>query len=159
MPKRSRLPDASVDAVLDGNALHWFDMAIAGPEIARVLASGASWLGCGTSWATGSTGLRDSRGSVEARPSARVTLSAPGAPRPTFPARPSRPSSRTDSDARPTRWSRPRDARGMLVMPESEREATLNRIRGFLASRPETATGEFTLPMLTGVLRIVAARQ
>src|SRR6266508_4206211 len=34
------LPDASVDAVLAGNALHWFDMAVAGPEIARVLAPG-----------------------------------------------------------------------------------------------------------------------
>jgi SAM-dependent methyltransferase len=32
------LPDASIDAVLAGNALHWFDMAVAGPEIARVLA-------------------------------------------------------------------------------------------------------------------------
>jgi len=32
------LPDASVDAVLAGNALHWFDMDVAGPEIARVLA-------------------------------------------------------------------------------------------------------------------------
>jgi SAM-dependent methyltransferase len=31
------LPDASVDAVLAGNAMHWFDMNIAGPEIARVL--------------------------------------------------------------------------------------------------------------------------
>jgi SAM-dependent methyltransferase len=34
------LPDASVDAVLAGNALHWFDMALAGPEIARVLVPG-----------------------------------------------------------------------------------------------------------------------
>ena len=34
------VPDASVDAVLAGNALHWFDMALAGPEIARVLAPG-----------------------------------------------------------------------------------------------------------------------
>src|SRR5918994_4585152 len=34
------LPDACVDAVLAGNALHWFDMAVAGPEIARVLAPG-----------------------------------------------------------------------------------------------------------------------
>jgi len=30
----------------------------------------------------------------------------------------------------------------------------LFRIRAFLASRPETARGEFTLPMLTGVLRV-----
>ncbi len=43
---------------------------------------------------------------------------------------------------------------GMLVMPEQEHEATLGRIRAFLASRPETARGEFTLPMLTGVLRV-----
>jgi len=43
---------------------------------------------------------------------------------------------------------------GMLVMPEQEQEATLGRIRAFLASRPETARGEFTLPMLTGVLRV-----
>jgi hypothetical protein len=42
---------------------------------------------------------------------------------------------------------------GVLVMPEQEREATLGRIRAFLASRPETADGAFTLPMLTGVLR------
>ena len=30
----------------------------------------------------------------------------------------------------------------------------LGRIRAFLASRPETARGEVTLPMLTGVLRV-----
>ncbi|WP_229832309.1 hypothetical protein [Streptomyces narbonensis] len=43
---------------------------------------------------------------------------------------------------------------GMLVMPEPEREATLARIRTFLAGRPETSEGEFTLPMLTAVLRV-----
>jgi hypothetical protein len=42
----------------------------------------------------------------------------------------------------------------MLVMPEQEREAALARIRAFLAGRPETADGEFTLPLLTGVLRV-----
>ena len=41
-------------------------------------------------------------------------------------------------------------------MPEQERQATLGRIRAFLASGPETAGGEFTLPMLTGVLRVRA---
>ena len=34
------LPEAFVDAVLAGHALHWFDMAVAGPEIARVLVPG-----------------------------------------------------------------------------------------------------------------------
>ncbi|MEV7027550.1 hypothetical protein [Kitasatospora sp. NPDC093558] len=39
-------------------------------------------------------------------------------------------------------------------MPEEERAALLGRIRAFLAGCPETADGEFTLPMLTGVLRV-----
>ncbi|MDG4787082.1 hypothetical protein O7626_14275 [Micromonospora sp. WMMD1102] len=43
---------------------------------------------------------------------------------------------------------------GMLVMPERQRTATLDRIRTFLAATPETAAGEFTLPMLTCVLRV-----
>ncbi|CAL9333526.1 hypothetical protein [Streptomyces sp. Tu 3180] len=43
---------------------------------------------------------------------------------------------------------------GVVIMPERERQTTLGRIRAFLASRPETARGEFTLPMLTGVLRV-----
>jgi hypothetical protein len=43
---------------------------------------------------------------------------------------------------------------GMLVMPEQGRAVALGRIRAFLASRPETADGEFALPMLTGVLRV-----
>jgi hypothetical protein len=43
---------------------------------------------------------------------------------------------------------------GMLVMPEQDRDATLVRMSAFLANRPETARGEFTLPMLTGVLRV-----
>ncbi|MFE3187611.1 hypothetical protein ACFXHA_01295 [Nocardia sp. NPDC059240] len=38
-------------------------------------------------------------------------------------------------------------------MPDREREATLGRIRGYLSAAPETACGEFTLPMATGVLR------
>jgi hypothetical protein len=42
----------------------------------------------------------------------------------------------------------------VLVMPDDEREELLGRIRAYLASRPETAHGEFTLPMLTCVLRV-----
>jgi hypothetical protein len=41
----------------------------------------------------------------------------------------------------------------MLVMPEPERAAVLDQVRAHLASRSETAYGEFTLPMLTSVLR------
>ncbi|GAB4586939.1 hypothetical protein [Nocardia sp. IFM 10818] len=42
----------------------------------------------------------------------------------------------------------------MLVLSDYVRVATLTRIRAFLASTPETANGEFVLPMLTGVLRV-----
>ena len=43
---------------------------------------------------------------------------------------------------------------GMLVMPEQVRHDLLDEIRAFLESRPETAHGEFDVPMLTGVLRL-----
>lgn len=36
-PRRYPLPDASVDAVLADDAMLWFDMTLAGAEIARVL--------------------------------------------------------------------------------------------------------------------------
>ena len=67
------LPDSSVDAVLAGNAMHWFDMDVAGPEIARVWRPGASWPDCGTSSTTGSTGSPDWARSAEPRPSVRAT--------------------------------------------------------------------------------------
>lgn len=75
------LPDASVDAVLAGNAMHWFDMAVAGPEIARVLASGGILAGLRNvmddrvDWVAG---LARSAG---VRPSAHVTRPAAGAQR------------------------------------------------------------------------------
>ncbi|WP_405927290.1 class I SAM-dependent methyltransferase [Streptomyces sp. NBC_00035] len=53
------LPDSSVDAVLAGNAMHWFDMAVAGLEIARVLAPGGILAGLwnvmddGVEWVSG----------------------------------------------------------------------------------------------------------
>ncbi|MEH1164021.1 class I SAM-dependent methyltransferase [Micromonospora sp. CPCC 205539] len=160
------LPDASVDAVLAGNALHWFDMAVAGPEIARVLAPGGILAGlwnvlddrvdwvAGLERVSGSAGIgpRDTFSNWRA---ATVGLHLPdaglvaefGSPEQVeFP----HGQRRTADSLVATIATRA----GVLVMPEQEREATLSRIRAFLASRPETASGEFTLPMLTGVLRV-----
>ena len=39
------LPDASLDAVLAGQAVHWFDLDRAMPEIARVLTPGGVFAG------------------------------------------------------------------------------------------------------------------
>jgi SAM-dependent methyltransferase len=160
------LPDSSVDAVLAGNAMHWFDMAVAGPEIARVLAPHGILAGL---W-----NVMDDRVEWVAE-LARISGSAAIGPRDT-------PASwraetadahlpKTGAAARfgsaeqaefPHGQRRTADSlvatiatrAGMLVMPEPEHEATLGRIRTFLAGRPETARGEFTLPMLTAVLRV-----
>jgi len=160
------LPDASVDAVLAGHALHWFDMDVAGPEIARVLVPGGVLAGLWNvmdnrvDWVadlelvsgSAAIGPRDTLSSWRI---ATADLHLPN----------------TGSVARfgspeqaefPHGWRRTADSlvakiathAGLLVMPALEREATLSRIRAFLASRWETSLGEFTLPMLTGVLRV-----
>jgi SAM-dependent methyltransferase len=160
------LPDASVDAVLAGNAMHWFDMAVAGPEIARVLAPGGILAGL---WNL----LDDSVGWVAGL--ARVSGSAAVGPRDTPAAwRAETAGMHLPRTGVAARFGSPEQAEfphgqlrtadslvatlatraGMLVMPDQERAAALGRIRAFLASRPETAGGEFTLPMLTGVLRV-----
>jgi SAM-dependent methyltransferase len=159
------LPAASVDAVLAGNALHWFDMAIAGPEISRVLAPSGILAGLWNvlddrvDWVAGlervsgsmAIGPRDTLGSWRA---ATAGLHLPGRGLAQFgsPEQAEFPHAqrRTADSLVATLATRA----GLLVMPEQEREARLGRIRAFLASRPETASGEFTLPMLTGVLRV-----
>ena len=159
------LPDASVDAVLAGNALHWFDMAVAGPEIARVLAPGGILAGLWNvldnrvDWIAGlervsgsaAVGPRDTLSSWRA---ATADLYLPNSGRAEFgsPEQAEFPHGqcRTADSLVATLATRA----GLLVMPEQEREARLGRIRAFLASRPETASGEFILPMLTGVLRV-----
>ncbi|MGC4848387.1 class I SAM-dependent methyltransferase [Micromonospora sp. DT15] len=159
------LPDGSVDAVLAGNALHWFDMTVAGAEIARVLAPGGILAGLWNimddriDWVAGlervsgsaAIGPRDTLSSWRAA-TADMFVPSPGliarfesAEQVEFP----HGQRRTADSLVATLATRA----GMLVMPDEEREATLGRIRRFLGSRPETAHGEFTLPMLTGVLR------
>lgn len=160
------LPDASVDAVVAGNAMHWFDMAVAGPEIARVLRPGGILAGLWnvmddrvdwiaglervsgsaaigprdtlSSWRTATAEMHLPKTGVDARFGSPEQAEFPHGQR------------RTADSLVATLGTRA----GMLVMPGHEQQATLGRIRAFLASRPETADGEFTLPMLTGVLRV-----
>jgi SAM-dependent methyltransferase len=159
------LPDASVDAVLAGHALHWFDMAAAGPELARILAPGGALAGL---W-----NVVDDRVDWVAE-LVRMSGSAAIGPRDTFSRwraetarlhlpRNEGPAHFGSSEQAEFEHGERRTAdsfvakiathAGLLVMPEQERQATLDRIRAFLAGRPETAGSEFTLPMLTGVLR------
>ncbi|MEV0283636.1 class I SAM-dependent methyltransferase [Kribbella sp. NPDC050820] len=160
------LPDGSVDAVLAGNAMHWFDMGVAGPEIARVLAPGGVLAGlwnliddqvewvAGLARVSGSAvvGPRDTPSSWRAEV-ANLHLPKTGGPalfgspqQATF----QHWQLRTADSLVATLATRA----GLLVMPQQEREATLDRIRAYLVGGPETARGEFTLPMLTGTLRL-----
>jgi SAM-dependent methyltransferase len=160
------LPDASFDAVLAGNAMHWFDMDVAGPEIVRVLEpdgilaglwnafdNRVDWV-AGLELVSGSAALgpRDTFSSwraetAEAHLPNIGSVAQFGSPEQAeFPH-----GQRRTADSLVATLA---TKAGMLVMPEQEQEATLGRIRTFLASRPETARGEFTLPMLTGVLRV-----
>jgi hypothetical protein len=43
----------------------------------------------------------------------------------------------------------------VLVLDPAERERVVGRVRRYLQSRPETRSGEFTLPMVTSALRSV----
>jgi SAM-dependent methyltransferase len=160
------LPDASIDAVLAGNAMHWFDMAVAGPEIARVLAPRGILAGLWNlmddrvEWVAGLARVSGSAaiGPRDTPASWRVETAEMHLPRAGAAARFGSPEQaefphgqrRTVDSLVATLATRA----GMLVMPEQEQEATLGRIRAFLASSPETTRGEFTLPMLTGVLRV-----
>ena len=160
------LPDASVDAVLAGNAMHWFDMNLAGPEIARVLKPDGILAGL---W-----NVFDNRVDWVAGLE-RISGSAAIGPRDTFSSwRAETAGAHLPNNGSIAQFGSPEQAEfphgqrrtadslvatlatkaGMLVMPEQEQDATLGPIRDFLAGRPETARGEFTLPMLTGVLRV-----
>ncbi|WP_371516435.1 class I SAM-dependent methyltransferase [Kitasatospora sp. NBC_01300] len=160
------LPDASVDAVVAGNAMHWFDMAVAGPEIARVLAPGGVLAGLWNvlddqvAWVDGlaqvsgaeAIGPRDTPAAWRAETTGMHLPKTGAAARFGSPEQEQFPHGqlRTADSLVATLATRA----GLLVMPEQEREARLGRIRAFLADRPETARGEFTLPMLTAVLRV-----
>jgi SAM-dependent methyltransferase len=156
------LPDASVDAVVAGQALHWFDMAVAGPEIARVLAPGgvlaALWNvdDDRVDWVAGLDQATEMSASVtltgwrtEAAGAHLTGIDLPGLFGPAQPAEFPHGQRRTAESLLATISTHSR----LLVMDEQARTDLLDRVRGYLASRPETSSGEFTLPMMTVVLR------
>jgi SAM-dependent methyltransferase len=161
------LPDASVDAVLAGQAMHWFDMDRAMPEIARVLTPGGVFAGL---W-----NVDDDRVGWVAelaefsKREASITLL------------------RWRDDGARSRQQRLLEAGSglfyaaeegefghgqvrtadsllatiathshLLVMDEAERTGLLAQVRDFLRTQPETSNGAFTLPMVTVVLRTLS---
>lgn len=158
------LPDASFEAVLAGQAMHWFDMSLAAPEIARVLVPGGVLAGLWNAdddreeWVAGYAAASGGNARVtltswrtsseQARVAQRDTPAEFGSPeRAEFP----HGQRRTAESLVATIATHSR----LLVMPEAERAQLLAQVRAYLSTRPETSSGEFTLPMVTGVLRMI----
>lgn len=150
------LPDASVDAVLVGQAWHWFDADRAFAELARVLRPGgvlaALWNDdAGEDWIRGMYEVAkwDSAGAW------------PPDGEPSLPAHPAFAPGGFAQIANPIRTTVDgliaslRTRSFALTREPAEREAIFDRIRAYLAARPETASGEFTLPLVTDVVRVV----
>jgi SAM-dependent methyltransferase len=150
------LPDAAVDAVLVGQAFHWFDPARALPEIGRVLAPGgvlaALWYfeDDRVAWVAGLAAVTYS--------SATYTRwrNQHGLP----------PSDLFDrSESAHFDHAQRRTAASLLatigthshvlVLDEEERATLMARVRAYLRARPETASGEFDLRMVTKATRAV----
>ena len=160
------LPDASVDAVVCGQAAHWFDMARAVPEIARVLTAGGVFAGLwnmdddSEPWVAGlaavyaphTTHTRWREGGHD-WPSAEPGRRGPFGP--------------TEQAEFPHGKEHTIDSlvgliathSRQLVMDPGERERELDQVRSYLRARRETARGEFRMPMVTGVLRAVKTVQ
>ncbi|AEW93438.1 MULTISPECIES: class I SAM-dependent methyltransferase [Streptomycetaceae] len=152
------LPDGSVDAVLIGQAFHWFDPRLALPEIARVLTQGGVLAGLWNAdddrvpWVAGLAEVSGVQVSFTGWPEEPMI---PGHPsytpveRGTFP----HAQRRTADSLTATLATHSR----FLVLPAEERRRGLERVRDYLGGRPETACGEFELPLVTLVERCVIA--
>jgi SAM-dependent methyltransferase len=141
------LPDERVDAVLVGQALHWFDQRRALPEIARVLKPGGVFGALWNSddhrveWVVEYSRLSHYPPDQEAPPQPPVDEHEAFGP--------------LEWEMFDNRYPRTIDSlvatvathSGTLVLPPAE--------RAYLQSRPETASGQFDLPMITTVARTI----
>jgi len=154
--ERIPLPDGTMDAVVAGQAFHWFDPELALVEIARVLRPGGVvaglWNGddVDVEWVAGFGEVSGSRVSTaDFRTEHHLVphrLFADDAER-TFPH-----SQRRTAETLVATVS---THSHVLVAPDGEREELLSKMLSYLKSRPETATGEFDMPMRTLVHRKV----
>jgi SAM-dependent methyltransferase len=159
------LPDASLDAVLAGQAMHWFDMGRALPEIARVLRPGGVLAGLWNvdddrvGWVAGLAEISKRKSSITLT---RWRDSAAKARQEELLGERSDLFAAAEVDEFGHGQARTADSllatigthSHLLVMDEPERARLIARVGDFLRSQPETAHGEFTLPMVTVVLRV-----
>ena len=158
------LPDASVDAVLVGQAMHWFDLDRALPEIARVLTPGgvlaalwnvdddrAGWVATLAQISKGKSNVTLLRWRDTAAQARLERLAAAGSGwfEPPDVAEFENGQRRTADSLLATIATHS----NLLVMEEPGRVGLLAEVRDFLLARPETGAGEFVFPMVTAVLR------
>lgn len=160
------VPDASVDAVVAGQAMHWFDMPRAVPEIARVLRPGGVMAGLWNvddddlPWVAEFTAMSKRPNTVtrrrwrEGQARARyddIEAAGPGLFGP--------PEDREFPNGQrytiDSLLGTIATHSNFLVLDEAERAAKISQVRQYLQSRPETGDGEFTLPMATVAMRAV----
>ena len=149
------LPDERVDVVVVGQALHWFDQRRALPEIARVLKPGGVFAAL---W-----NVDDHRIEWVVEYSRRSGF-------PPDERAAQRPPIAEHEAFGPVEWadfanSQRRTVDSLvatvatysatLVLPPPQRAEKLRLLREYLRSRPETASGEFDLPLVTKVARTV----
>jgi SAM-dependent methyltransferase len=158
------LPDASVDAVLVGQAMHWFDLSRAIPEIARVLVPGGvlaglwnvdddrvGWVATLAQISKGKSNvtlLRWRDTAARARQERLATAGSGLFERPEV-GEFAHGQRRTADSLVATIATHS----NFLVMEEPGRARLLAEVRDFLRARPETGAGEFVFPMVTAVLR------
>jgi SAM-dependent methyltransferase len=148
------LPDGSVDAILVGQAMHWFELDRAIPEMTRVLTPGGVLAGLWNldddrvPWVKGLKEVAKSTVSFsEWRPES-TSLEGPE-----FLV--------VETTRFPHGQRRTVESMGatiathshVLTLPETERAELAARVVDYLRSTPETAGGEFELPIITAVIR------
>jgi SAM-dependent methyltransferase len=159
------LPDHSVDAVLAGQAAHWFNLDRALPEIARVLTQGGVFAALWNTdddrvdWVAGLHRATRRRNVV-----ARTTyfdqddgisawLRGPG--RELFGPPEGSGFEHVQVRTAESLIATMRTHSMFLIMEPAERETVLSRVRDYLAGSPQTESGEFMLPIWTVTLRSV----
>lgn len=148
------LPDASVNAVFAGQALHWFDLDRALPEIGRVLRPGGSLVAAWNTyddtvpWVARMCAIADSvRRSSSDFSEPEESLGLLGdVERREFPHQ----VVKTVESMVGTVATQS----AMLISTPDVRERALDELREFLLTNPETAHGEFTVPMVTLAARV-----
>jgi SAM-dependent methyltransferase len=162
------LPDHSIDLVIAGQAIHWFNLDLAIPEIARILRPGGVLAGlwnaddARVAWVAGLHNASGRRtvvpiGGTERDDEEMNDWLGSAGKRLFWP----------PEEAEFTHFH-VRTAESMiatlrthsafLIMTPPEREAALGEVRRYLDRTPETSSGEFNLPLVTLALRAVRRR-